>query len=1068
MPDAVHMYVPTPVSMACHDTASISTTLGAHGNLAGYITKALTHNQRNFHYNLHILFHHSFHILCISSIFEDFVSRYIKMAEAAGLALGIVALTSLFKDCVDLFVYIESARNSSREYKILETKLDIERTLLLQWEQRVRLTSRDRHDRRLDDRTTHAAVLQILGSISQILGQASLLHTRYGLEAVERPTLSDEVQSDLPADLQDEGIGHSKSSQYLPSDVNSSISGAGIREFTGRFKALGLEKKTGQNKNLRMTKFRWAIWDKDKFESLVKDLSYFTTKLNELLPAKEFEMVSMARSSLKVKDFETLRLVLDGSTDDRSAIIVAANDLFEEKNQKRVHNRVWFRVMDDRLANVHPPHYSTLDWVLEQTDEKYPETTWDSLYEWLRNGQGLYWVSGKAGSGKSTLIKHIYRQDKTNDLLREWAGNGQFRKGNFFFWALGTELQKSNEGISRALLFSILDSDLQLIPDMLPGMWKEACQAGEATLSPPSKAEIATAFQIFRERQKRGSRASNRLKYWFFIDGLDEYSGNCMDTIDFIEDLATIPDVKIFVSSRPISSCELAFAARPKLRLQDLTRDDIRSYVKATLEPHLRMETTYDDNEERADHIIQDIVKKANGVFLWVILACRSVREGLAAHDFLHEIQRRVDDLPPELEDLFRQMLGRQEPRYRAQGAKILRLCYENKRRTGVDGMPTIGLALTDEFEFQTGLFSHCEHMHLRKIQAKCRSFEGRVRSRCCGLLEIHRRPGVWREQCWCGCPLHGDFTHNEHVDSTVCFMHRTVYEFLDSFSGKELECLEIQDESFNADLILAWISVHLTKLSLKSFPTRHEQMHSCIQNTLEYCRRTPCQHEEKLVPTVRHLVDFLNRLIISQDGVEFIRGKWSILKVDDHVNHISLDRVARVVGIERLIKMLEVCDTTASSKNERVNPFQTELENSVRKHCESGIEIQRLLSLGCDPNRTFLISGGEVSPWTCWLEKIRVCAGKIRLTDITVDMMEHFVRAGSIISQAETIFQCSLADLLEQSSPNYHALRKLPGLLLLVDHVARTQTGGSRLKRPPEGPGPSREAKRIKRHQPE
>lgn len=988
------------------------------------------------------------------------------MAEVAGLALGIVTLTSLFKDCVDLFVYIDSARNSSREYKILETKLDIERTLLLQWAERVRLTSRDHHDRRLEDSRTQEAIHQILGSISQLLGQASLLHTRYGLEAVERTPRPVEIQTDLPADVQDVAIGHSKSSNDIPSDINASISGAGIREFAGRFEALGLKEKPRQKKNLRMTKIRWAIWDKDKFGSLVQDLSYFTTKLNELLPAQKSEMVSMARSALEEQDFETLRLVLDSSKDDSSAVIVAANDLFQKHCQRRVHDRVWFRVMNDRLASVQPPHYKTLDWVLEQADEKCPDTSWDNLYEWLRNGQGIYWVSGKAGSGKSTLMKHIYAHDKTNDLLREW-GDGQFRKANFFFWALGTELQKSNEGLSRALLFSILDSDPQLIPDMLPDMWKEACQGGDP--SPPSKAEMATAFQIFHKRQKSGSKASNRLRYCFFIDGLDEYSGNCMDTIDFIGDLAKIPEVKIIVSSRPISSCELAFSTGPKLRLQDLTREDVRSYVKATLEPYLSMETTgtYDDNEERANHIIEDIVKKANGVFLWVILACRSVREGLAAHDFLHEIQRRVDDLPPELELLFRQMLGRQEPRYRAQGAKMLRLCYENKRRTGVDGMPAIGLALTDEFEFQTRLFSNCEHMQLRKIQAKCRSLEGRVRSRCCGLLEIHRRAGGWRERCWCGCPIYGAqaLTHDEHADSTVCFMHRTVYEFLDSFSGKEIECLEIQDESFNFDLILAWISVHLAKLSLKSFPTRHEQMRNCIQNTLDYCRRTPCQHEERLVPVVRHLVNFMNRLIISQDGVEFIGQHWSNLKVDDHVNHISLDRVSRVAEIERLIKTDEVQDMAASSNNIRVNPFQTELENSVKKDCASAYEISRLLSLGCDPNRAFLISGREVSPWTCWLDKISLGAEKIRLTDTIMDTMEHFIRAGSIISQAEGIFQCSLADLLKRSLRKHHAVRELQGLLLLIDHVGRSQTGGSALKRPPEESGPSKEAKRIKQH---
>lgn len=59
---------------------------------------------------------------------------------------------------------------------------------------------------------------------------------------------------------------------------------------------------------------------------------------------------------------------------------------------------------------------------------------------------------------------------------------------------------------------------------------------------------------------------------------------------------------------------ETAFSSGPEMKLQDLSRNNIRSYVEATLEPHLRMETAYDENEEKASHIIQDIIKKANGV----------------------------------------------------------------------------------------------------------------------------------------------------------------------------------------------------------------------------------------------------------------------------------------------------------------------------------------------------------------------------------------------------------------------------------------------------------------------
>lgn len=54
------------------------------------------------------------------------------MAEAVGLAVGAITLIGVFKDCIDLFAYISAARSSARDREILNTKLDIEKTLLLQ------------------------------------------------------------------------------------------------------------------------------------------------------------------------------------------------------------------------------------------------------------------------------------------------------------------------------------------------------------------------------------------------------------------------------------------------------------------------------------------------------------------------------------------------------------------------------------------------------------------------------------------------------------------------------------------------------------------------------------------------------------------------------------------------------------------------------------------------------------------------------------------------------------------------------------------------------------------------
>jgi len=49
-------------------------------------------------------------------------------------------------------------------------------------------------------------------------------------------------------------------------------------------------------------------------------------------------------------------------------------------------------------------------------------------------GQDIYWINGKAGSGKSTLTKFICEHDKTNEALRTWAALNEVQILSYFFW----------------------------------------------------------------------------------------------------------------------------------------------------------------------------------------------------------------------------------------------------------------------------------------------------------------------------------------------------------------------------------------------------------------------------------------------------------------------------------------------------------------------------------------------------------------------------------------------------------------------------------------------------------
>ena len=71
-----------------------------------------------------------------------------------------------------------------------------------------------------------------------------------------------------------------------------------------------------------------------------------------------------------------------------------------------------------------------------------------------------------------------------------------------------------------------------------------------------------------------------------FIDGLDEYNGNHQDVINVLKQCAASPDIKLCVSSRPWNTFIDSFGgdSSQMLRLEDLTKEDIRTYVGHELE----------------------------------------------------------------------------------------------------------------------------------------------------------------------------------------------------------------------------------------------------------------------------------------------------------------------------------------------------------------------------------------------------------------------------------------------------------------------------------------------------
>lgn len=108
-----------------------------------------------------------------------------------------------------------------------------------------------------------------------------------------------------------------------------------------------------------------------------------------------------------------------------------------------------FDEMDSRYLTISSTLPSTCDWLFDREEYR-----WQDVNTVLEH-HGFFWVKGKAGAGKSTLMKHAFRR-------AEKEAEGNCMVVSFFFNARGALIEKSLEGMFRSLLYQLFDKFLRL------------------------------------------------------------------------------------------------------------------------------------------------------------------------------------------------------------------------------------------------------------------------------------------------------------------------------------------------------------------------------------------------------------------------------------------------------------------------------------------------------------------------------------------------------------------------------------------------------------------------------
>ena len=418
---------------------------------------------------------------------------------------------------------------------------------------------------------------------------------------------------------------------------------------------------------------------------------------------------------------------------------------------------LWFSSMNWRVESVKSSHEKTFCWALDPFAETKLET-------WLRTQSGIYWVMGKAGSGKSTLMKYLIQHPRTAGALQEWAGTNILVTASFFFWNAGTAMQKSQEGLYRSLLYEILRQRPELIPITCAPRILNTWKLGRE-MEPWTRQELWQAIGVLGQQRESPST----IRFCFFIDGLDEYDGDPDDIIEILEKLRSWPDLKICVSSRPWNEFTEAQMGTfdPTFALEDLTRIDIRNYVRDTLEESARFRALT-SRDPRSHELTQEIVDKARGVFLWVILVVKSLLAGLRNADKISHLQHRLREFPETLESYFDHILNSVDKGYGKQTAQTFTYALEAE---GPLSLLTYSFLEDDDVGNTVNLETTTKTLTMEDIVLRHEDTQRRLNAWCKGLLEVVAYKDEPKSL--------SDRYFHKILTPKVDFLHRTVRDFL-------------------------------------------------------------------------------------------------------------------------------------------------------------------------------------------------------------------------------------------------------------------------------------------------
>lgn len=138
---------------------------------------------------------------------------------------------------------------------------------------------------------------------------------------------------------------------------------------------------------------------------------------------------------------------------------------------------------------------------------------------------------------------------------------------------------------------------------------------------------------------------------------------SCKELMDLVFSTARRDNVKFLLSARSSPAFQSAFENKPRMMLEEYTKDDIHTYLATTFNMETKLQALRGkmDGEEEST-IVRILAEKSSGVFLWAQLATKFLLENLEPDSDFLILKDRAEALPYILDDLLAHILSKLTP----------------------------------------------------------------------------------------------------------------------------------------------------------------------------------------------------------------------------------------------------------------------------------------------------------------------------------------------------------------------------------------------------------------------